>query len=122
MDSEFAPPVVPRVGETTVLMTVELRGAEELPLTAPVGLGVAAGVVVSSAVVRAGVLAGYSCGSSVLTSDGSAWYHSGVLPALSEDASSAEKEALFVSASCRLSGGMAVRRTLATEAWTLDGC
>jgi hypothetical protein len=53
-----------------------------------------------------------------LTSDGSAWYHVGVLPAASEEATSAAKAEEEASAYWTLSVGMACARTRRTDCWT----
>jgi len=109
-----------RVGELTVV--VALLPPVGLPLMVPaVSVAVLVSVVVSSAleVVVAAESAGYSCGRMVLTSAGSAWYQSGVLPAASEEYISDWKAAVLVAARASADGGSAVRSTSMTDDWTL---
>jgi hypothetical protein len=112
--------VVERVGELTVV--VELLPPVGLPLMVPttsVEVLVSVAVVVASALVSVGAGAGYSAGRMVLTSDGRAWYHSGMLPAESDEYISDWKAGALVAARESADGGSAVRRTWRTEAETL---
>jgi hypothetical protein len=145
VETSSGPPVDLSVADDTWLM-VELPGTTMLPLiemvaleltigaivvngveTAGVELGatvvdgaaVVEGATVAYAVVSTTVEAGYSLGRYSCTSVGRAKYHFGILPAASEDESSAAKPEGSAIALEIDSEGMAVLRTDKTERATL---
>jgi len=109
---ELAPPVEARVGGLTVEMVVVFRAAEMLALTDARTLDKEAEAETEGAgVVDAAIETGYSWGRLLLTSEGSAWYHSGVWPAARAEASEVAKAAVLEAAWMRTEAGMAVTRT-----------
>jgi hypothetical protein len=101
-----------------VVNGVVMAGAE-LDATVEDGAAVVNGAAVAYAVVSTTVEAGYSLGRYSCTSVGRARYHSGILPATSDDESSAAKPVGSAIALERNSEGMAVLRTDKTESATL---
>jgi len=104
-----------------VVNGVELAGAE-LGATVVAGAAVVDGAAVAYAVVSTTVEAGYSLGRYSCTSVGRARYHSGILPATSDDESSAAKPVGSAIALEIDSEGMAVLRTDKTESAMESSC